>query len=191
MPEYSYAVAKFVHEGVSRLMEAKDEVWARIPHAEPRETIPITQNTMPSGEVVESKPIMTQAKFVVSYDDIRACNGDALAVQMDSAAEDNLAVVMPRFFDLLGRTSEAAGTATDLGGKPFTFEVYLASIEKTDMDFDENGNPEWPALIVHPDFAEYLSSLPPPTAEQQKQLDDLIERKRREYHARRRHRNLR
>jgi hypothetical protein len=34
LPEYGYAVAKFVHEGVSRLMEAKDEVWARIPRAE-------------------------------------------------------------------------------------------------------------------------------------------------------------
>jgi hypothetical protein len=58
LPEYGYAVAKFVHDGVSRLMEAKDEVWARIPRAEPSETIPITQNTMPSGEVVESNPII-------------------------------------------------------------------------------------------------------------------------------------
>jgi hypothetical protein len=191
LPEYGYAVAKFVHDGVSRLMEAKDEVWGMIPRAEPSETIPITQNTMPSGDVVQSNPVVMQAKFILSYEDIRSCNVDELAAQMDSAADQNLAVVMPHFFDLVSRTSQAAGTATDCGGKPFSFELYLASLEKIDIAFDEKGNPELPSLIVSPEFAERLNAMPPFTSDQKKLLDDLIEKKRREYNARRRSRNLR
>lgn len=191
LPEYSYAAGKFVHMGVRRLMEAKDEVWAMIPRAEPGETVPITQNTMPSGEVVQNNPVVAEAKFIFTYEHISRCDVDELAVQMDNAADQNLSVVMPHFFDILGRTSQAAGTALDCGGKPFSFELYLESLEKIDLQFDENGNPEWPALIVGPQMAEYLNSLPPFTPEQQRLLDDLIETKRKEYNARKRNRNLR
>ena len=189
-PEYTYAVVKFVHEGVGRLMEAKDEVWAMIPKAEPSETVPITQNTLPSGDLVQNNPVEMEVQFIFTYEDIRLCNVDELAVQMDSAADKNLSVVMPHFFDILSRASQAAGTNTECGGKPFSFEVYLASLEKLEIQFDENGNPEWPKLIVGPEMGEYIGKLPPPTLEQQKQLGDLIERKRREFNARRRNRNL-
>lgn len=191
LPEYSYALLRFFHEGVSRLMAAKDPVWGMLPTAEPAETVPVTQNTMPSGEVVQSNPVQMAAKIVLKYDHIRSCSVEELAVQIDSAAEQNLAVVMPHFFDLVGRMSQAAGTAMDCGGKPLTFETYLASLENLDLGFDRDGNPQWPSLVVGPEMAKYLQSLPPPTSEQQKRLADLIERKRREHDARRRHRKLR
>src|SRR5712692_8644907 len=191
LPEYTYAVVRFVHEGVGRLMEAKDEVWAMIPRAEPSEAVPITQNTMQSGEVVQNNPVVMEAKFIFTFEDLRLCNVDELAVQMDSAADQNLSVVMPHFFDILGRTTQAAGTAKDAGGKPFSFELYLASLEKAEIEFNESGNPEWPTLVVGPELAEYIKRLPPPTPEQQKLLGDLIDRKRKEHNARRRNRKLR
>src|SRR5882724_1875707 len=125
LPEYSYAMVKFFHESVSRMMEAKDEVWAMLPRGEPTETIPITQSTMPSGQVVQNDPIAVEAQLLFRLEDVRECNIDELLTQIDSVAEQNLAIVMPRFFDLLSRTCEAAGTATDVGGRPFTFELYL------------------------------------------------------------------
>jgi hypothetical protein len=190
LPEYGYAVLRFFHEGVSHLMAAKDQVWGMLPRAEAAETVPVTQNTMPSGEVVESNPVQMEARLVLKYDDIRSCNVEELAVQINSAAEQNLAMVMPHFFDLAGRLSQAAGSATDCGGKPFTFETHLASLEKLELGFDRDGNPEWPLLVVSPQMAKYLQSLPPPTPEQQQRLTELIERKRHEHHARRRHRKL-
>ena len=191
LPEYTLALVKFVHNGVSRLMEAKDQVWAMIPRAEPTEAVPTTQNTMPSGEVVQNPPVMLEATVVLHYDDIRSSSADALAEQMDSAAGQNLSVVMPHLFDILRRTSDAAGTATDAGGKPFSFELFLASLEKIDISFDENGKPELPTLVVNPVLAKQIQAMPPTTAEQQKLVDELIERKRREHYARRRDRKLR
>ncbi len=191
LPEYTRALVKFVHEGVGRLMEAKDAVWAMIPRAEPTETIPITQNTMPSGEVVQNNPVVMEAKFEFTYEDFCSCNIDELAVQMDSAADQNLSVVMPHFFNVLSRSSQAAGTVFEAGGRPFSFEVFLESLQKMNMEFDKDGKPEFPKLIVNPELAKQIQALPPITSEQQKLLDDLVDRKRKEFNARRRDRNLR
>jgi hypothetical protein len=191
LPEYTRAVVRFFHKSVSKLMEAKDEVFAMIPKAEPGEAIPITQNTMPSGEIIQSAPIEMSAQFTFALEHIRSCDTDELAAQIDSIADQNLSVVMPRLFDLLSRTCGAAGTGTDAGGRPFSFELFLESLEKAEIQFDKEGAPEWPKLIVSPQLAEYIKRMPPPTVQQRKQLADLVERKRTEYNARRRNRNLR
>jgi hypothetical protein len=191
LPEYEYAQYKFVYEGVKRLMEAKDALWASIPKAESVEAVPITQNTMPSGEVVQNEPVNVEAQFMYKYADIRSCNTDELAAQMDAAADQNLSAIMPHLFEMMRRTSEAAGTATHTGGKPFSFELFLAGLEKIDISFDEEGKPELPTLVVGPELGKQIRALPPPTSEQQKTMDDLIEKKRKEYNARRRDRKLR
>ncbi len=191
LPEYEYAQSRFVHDGVARLMEAKDEFWARIPKAEPAEAVPITQNTMPSGEVVQNEPLSVAAQFVYKYEDIRSCNTEELAAQMDAAADQILSVLMPHVFDIMGRTCKAAGTASDAGGKPFSFEMFLDGIEKIDLPFDEKGNPELPTLVVGPELGNQIRAMQPWTPEQRKAFDDVIERKRKEYNARRRDRKLR
>ena len=190
LPEYTLALVRFVHDGVLRLMEAKDPVWGMIPRAEPMEAVPTTQNTMPSGEVVQNSPVMAEAKFVLRYDDIRSSSADALAEQMDGAADQNLSIVMPHFFDMLSRTCQAAGTVSNAGGKPVCFELLLEGLEKIDISFDDKGKPELPTLVMGPAVAAQVRALPPITPDQQKRLDDLIERKRKEHYARRRDRKL-
>ena len=102
-------------------MKAKDSLYAQIQEGDRSETIPTTQNTMPSGETVTSTPIKMESKIVFQWDEIRNCNLDALAEQADKAAEAGLSVIMPRLFEMLGKTSVAAGTATDMAGAPLTF----------------------------------------------------------------------
>jgi hypothetical protein len=190
LPEYEDAQFKFVYEGVRRLMEAKDELLARIPRVAPSEAVPITQNTMPSGDVVQNAPVQIEARFVFKYEEIRSCDTGALAIQMDGAADQGLSVIMPHLFDIIRRTSEAAGTAINMGGKPFTFESWLDMLANMEIDFDDQGNPDLPTLVAGPDLAKYIRALPPPTAEQNKALADLMERKRKEHDARRRDRKL-
>lgn len=190
LPEYARAQSEFFWEAVRRLMAAKDEIYGRIPVAEPVESIPITQNTMPSGEVVQNHPLQIKSSIVFQWDDIRNCNLDTLAEQANASAEESLAQVMPQIFDVFHRTCDAAGTGTDARGRPFSFELYLEGLDRMEMQFDSEGNPIMPTLVVHPSMAEHLSSLPPMTLPQQKALEDLIERKRTEFNARRRHRKL-
>jgi hypothetical protein len=190
LPEYERAQFNFFHAAVGKLMRTKDSLYASIPEAEPWEGIPTTQNTMPSGEVVENKPLMIESKVVIKWDHIRSCNLDALAEQVDAIADERLSIVMPHFFKVMERMCDAAGTGADAGGKPFSFEVYLAGLEKIELQFNRDGQPILPALVVHPTMAKQIASLPPPTEEQQRAYNDLIERKRREFNARRRYRKL-
>ncbi|HUO13450.1 MAG TPA: hypothetical protein VMX38_00565 [Verrucomicrobiae bacterium] len=190
LPEYECAQFRFLHAAVGKLMKAKDSLYASIPEALPLEDIPTTQNTMPSGEVVENKPLMIESKIVIKWDDIRSCNLDALAEQVDAMADERLSIVMPHFFNMFQKTCDAAGTATDAHGKPLSFELYLTGLEKIELQFDRDGQPILPTLVVHPTMAKQLAALPPPTEEQQRAYNDLIERKRREFNARRRYRKL-
>jgi hypothetical protein len=190
LPEYERAQFDVFHSAIKALMKAKDPLYAQIPEGDPSEMIPVTQNTMPSGETVRSEPVLIESKIVFQWDDIRNCNLDALAEQADRAAEERLSVIMRHFFAVLGRTCEAAGTATDMGGAPLTFESYLAAFSKMELSFDANGEPIMPQLVVHPKTAEMLARLPPWTAEQQETWNAMIDGKRKEYFADRRHRKL-
>jgi hypothetical protein len=105
-------------------------------------------------------------------------------------ADERLSIVMQHFFRAFERTCDAAGTGTDARGKPFSFELYLAGLEKIELQFDRDGQPILPTLVVHPTMAKQLESLPPPTEEQLRAYNDLIERKRKEFNARRRYRKL-
>jgi hypothetical protein len=190
LPEYEVAQFRFFSNAVGKVMEAKDELYGSIPTVEPSEVLPVTQNTMPSGEVVQNQPLVVKSAVVFRWEDIRACNLDALAEQVDRSADERLAQVMPHFFDVLHRTSDAAGTVVDAVGRPFSFELYLEALGRTELQFDRDGNAVLPSLIIHPTMAEQLRSQPPITPEQQRAMDDLIERKRAEFNARRRYREL-
>jgi len=73
---------------------------------------------------------------------------------------------------------------------PLALSFSLEGLERIDIMFDREGKPMLPTLVMHPSMAEHVRSLPPITPEQQRAMDDLIERKRTEFNARRRYRKL-
>lgn len=190
LPEYERAQFDVFHSVIKALMRAKDALYAQIPEGDPSEMVPVTQNTMPSGVTVRSEPVLVENRIVFQWDDIRNCNLGALAEQADKAADEGLSVIMRHLFEVAGRTCEAAGTATDLGGAPLTFEAYLAAFSKMELSFDANGEPIMPQMVVNPKTAEMIAKLPPWTAEQHEIWNAMIDRKRKEYFANRRHRKL-
>ncbi len=191
LPEYSLAFVKFVRQGVEKLMDAKDNLWARMPKSPPVPSLPVSQNTLPTGHVVQHEPFVVSARYETTFQDVMAFDIDSLICQIDGLAEQTLSVVMPRLFEAVGKTSDAVGNSVDARGKHFSFDIFFECMEKLEMSFDREGNPERPVFVVNPKMAEYISSLPPITEEQQKKLDDLIQRKRTEFNARKRDRKLR
>ena len=74
LPEFERAQFDLFHSAVRHLMKAKNSLLCTDPGGHHSETIPATQNTMPSGETVTSEPIMMKSKIVFQWDDIRNCN---------------------------------------------------------------------------------------------------------------------
>lgn len=194
LPEYDWAFAKFVKRAIDELMIRKSPLLSRI-KAVPSTTIPTSRNTMPSGEVVENAPIEMQLPFPVEFADVIAGRLEVVAANIDQAAEEGLKIVTPRLLDFSGRLSEAAGTATDANGEPFGHKLIVKSLQNVDLDFDDEGHLDMSSMIIYLDgqvteFDDLIRSLPPRTEEEKRAWDELVDRKRKEFNDRRRHRKL-
>jgi hypothetical protein len=92
-----------------------------------------------------------------------------------------------KMFENLDEVTEATGNTTEANGRNF-WDVYIETIEKTKMFFDENGEHNY-QIIVHPDQKKKLDENPP-TKEQELMMQKLIDKKREEYYAQKRIRRL-
>jgi hypothetical protein len=187
--EYNQAHERFISVALWALITSKDPLLARIGWKESQQ-LPIVQNTMPSGEVVEGTPFRTEGKVSVPVDDLVTGNLDAFVTALDDAAESFLKEMMPQLFERLGKISQSAGTAVDAGGQPVSHELMLRAFENLQIDFDDQGNPLLPTIFVGPDLYDQMRTLPSETEAQKKAWDEMIERKRREFNDRRRYRKL-
>ena len=156
----------------------------------PSQPLSTFRSTLSSGQVVETRPILVQSPFSFSIKDAIGGKVDGLLAAIDEAAEDGLRTIMPRFFEYVGQLSDAAGTSIDAKGQPPSHELFLQMLERIDIEFDQDGKPIMPTLVVNPEMAEALRKLPPLTLEREKKQQDLMVRKRQEYNDRRRHRRL-
>jgi hypothetical protein len=188
LPEYEDAFVDFVHTAILELKRRKDPLLSRI-RVEYSEEIHTSQNTMPSGEVVETRPFQVRMPIAIELDDAIAGRSNGLTAAIDNAAEEGLKIGMPRIFEQLGRVCEAAGTATDARGQPLSRALILQALEKMEIDFDEDGKANI-GVMVGPETYKQFQNLPPPTPEEVQALNELLERKRAEFYARQRHRKL-
>jgi hypothetical protein len=82
---------------------------------------------MPSGEVVESRPIKISMSLGSQFDEVVAGRFSNLLQAINDAAEQGLKTLMPQIFEQLGRVSVAAGTSMDAKGAPLTWKLLLQS----------------------------------------------------------------
>jgi hypothetical protein len=68
LPEYGDAFADFVHTAIHELMRRKDPLLRRI-RVDYTEEMSTIQNTMPSGEVVETRPFKVPMPIAIEFDD--------------------------------------------------------------------------------------------------------------------------
>ncbi|RBY85959.1 hypothetical protein [Blastococcus sp. TF02A-26] len=83
--------------------------------------------------------------------------------------------------------TEEHGNTIDAGGRDF-FDVVAETLETIEMTFDDEGRPNL-TIVMHPDQAEKLRDKQP-TPEQEARLDAILERRKEEWLASRRRRDL-
>ena len=102
LPEYDGAFARFVAAGIDELMRRKDPVLGSIKVVKSPQ-VSTVRNTMPSGDLVENKPMRVAMQFAVDSLDAIAGSSDSPLASMDSAAEEGLKVIMPQVFAYVTR----------------------------------------------------------------------------------------
>lgn len=90
-------------------------------------------------------------------------------------------------FETVSLTTEAVGNSQPLAGRN-VWDAQLEMLQSLEWTFDKDGNHNY-KFYCHPDIGKKLAENPP-TEEQNKKLEELISRKRKEYYAKKRTRRL-
>jgi hypothetical protein len=194
--EYEWAFARFVKVAVDSLIVAKSVLLSKM-ESRPASEIHISRNTTEAGEIVENNPIVTRLPIVIDFKDVVAGNLAPIIETINSAAEEGVATVEPQLLDYMGKVTEAFGTRVDMDGAPFDHVAVRRLVEGSNFDFDENGAPDlepWVFRTYNPTrlitFDEMMQLLPPRSSEETREWNEMIERKRIEFNAKRHRRTL-
>lgn len=140
------------------------------------------------------KELNTELKAIESvielkYDDILNFNFDAFCEQIYSYAKQRLDQIEESIFNSVSEVSELTGNVVDNRGKPITAELLLQLLEKLELSFDEEGKFHIPSLVVSPETMKEIKKIEAGEDYQKKYLE-IIEKKRKQYNAKKRIRRL-
>jgi hypothetical protein len=188
IPEYDAATVALATEVLKSL------AWAGSPILEKMQKVPVTElprDSAPSDVAHgASSSIGVESVFTESFDAILSGDVDAWVAMLDEQASKATVQIEKQFFEFINRVTDEAGQTVDARGQPLSHDPLNDMLEKIHIDFDQEGKPELPTMVVHPKQFEKLKALGNPTAEQLKRREEIIERKRREFLAGRRVRKL-
>jgi hypothetical protein len=188
--EYRRAFGDFSWKAMNALLIAKDPLLQQI-KIEERETVTATVTDLEGGGQYVQPPMAGEATLTFDWKPVVAGNYEQILSALDDAAQQRLDQLMPAFFESLNGMLDAAGQTVDAKGKPVSFEGVLEAYEKLDIEFDENDQPRLQTIVAGPAIVEKIKRVfAEVTPEQKKAFDELIERKRKEFHARRRTRRI-
>jgi len=158
---------------------------------EPMPRTGTTQFTTDEGNTVELEGLEIGTPLRLEWSDIASGNVEPLIVSLDEAAEHHHTELSKYIFGSLETVTAATGNQVDASGKSF-FEYMYEMFEKVELSFEADGRiSESFALVTSPETWEVMQQKEAEmTSEERLKLDELIDRKRREYFAGRRSRKL-
>ena len=190
MTEYARAEAAFINRALSALSRSRGGILSLI-QSEPTRRIGTTRLTTDSGETVEFEATAIEAYMSISWDDVAAANVEALLTTVDEAAGVHHEELTKWVLGNLDKLTMATGNTVDGSGKSLFDSVY-EGFEKIELSFEDDGQiSKGFAWVMHPDMVPKLKQMEAEmTQEQRQKLEELINRKREEFFARRRRRQL-
>lgn len=95
-------------------------------------------------------------KFEISKDEIVKKGPDAYFSRIPQIAKDWIERQSRLLFQKMDEVTETTGNIVDAKSKPLSPELILAALDKVAVSFDEFGNANLPAIVVHPDKLERM-----------------------------------
>ena len=145
------------------------------------------------GEPNETEYQAASSEFEVKREDVIAKGAMAYVENLRDAAEEMKRQKAGYFFEKLKEVTDKTGNIVNGKGQPFSFELFVESIKKIWIDFDEGGKPIMPTMVVSPELGEKLRVILPEwekNPEYKKTIDDIIDKKRKDWNDRESRRKL-
>ena len=95
---------------------------------------------------------------------------------LDKAARDMALQQSETFFERLNQICDETGNVYDNKGRPVTFDSILDILDSMPIDFNENGQPEFPSIVAGQRVINEIIKKEP-TNEQIKRQNEIIKRK--------------
>jgi hypothetical protein len=186
IPSYDNAMPRFIGE-VIRGFLVLDPLFSQIPFTSTEHVGPIRNVRGPLPLDQRMLPVRSTASLHI--DTVRNSDFEDYTCHLDELAQSQIKAVASQFFKGLTEITDATGMTVNGKGKPFSYDMYVDLLDKLGVDFDDKGEPIFPTLVVPPQLLDRLKNLKP-TPEQLKRRNEIIERKRAEFNAKKRFRRL-
>lgn len=185
LPDFP-AIKKAISEAVNaylRIAAKQDPLFSDI-----REEVHFEGNRMSSytvdGELDESNYQEFKSGYEIKDDEIIEKGVVAFLEHFDRTSEEIKKQKSQLLFKKIDESTEKIGNQIDLKGEEVTFDHFLAMIQKIWIDFDEEGKPHMPRLVMHPDVGAKLAAKFKEwetNPENKKRFDELMAKKKAEW----------
>jgi hypothetical protein len=145
------------------------------------------------GELEESSYKEVSVEYSINREDVITKGPMAFIENIQKVAEDIKEQQAKLMLDKLKEVTDRTGQVVDGKGQPFSHQLFMEMLGRIQIDFDDQGNPYLPTVIVPAEMAAKLKDTLPEweaNPEYKKRFDQLIERKRKEWSDRESHRKL-
>lgn len=186
IPAYDKAMLRFIERVVMGFLSV-DPLFGAMPWKSTEHRGPVRNVRGPSP--LDQTMRSVEAESSISADAIRNTSIEDYTCFLYDLATSSIRTLAPGFFKGLAEITDAAGTSVDGRGQPFSFDMLNDVLEKLYIEFDEEGKPILPTLLMHPMMAERIKNMRL-TPEQERRQAEIIERKKAEYYAKKRTRRL-
>lgn len=187
LPEYDGAFARFLYTTANELARAQHPLLAQI-RTETTESGASSVVDARDHEQLDLPSELVGFEMKWDRDDMVASNFDVLILGLDAASNELGEGLMSMVLKTVSAVTQSTGNVVDAGGKKFSFELLVETLEKIEWSLDDDDELVMPSIVMHPDQMKKLPS--EATPEEQAILDDLHRRKREELLAKRRSRRL-
>lgn len=145
------------------------------------------------GEVDQTPYKEVSSSYSIKKEDVIAKGPKAFIENIHEMVEEVKKQKAQLFFEKMEEITKKTGNIVDGKGQPFTHEMFIETLKKIWIEFDEQGKPMLPTIVVSPELGLKIKEKIPKweaNPEYKKQFEEVIEAKRKEWNDRESHRKL-
>ena len=136
------------------------------------------------GSLSETEYDAVQGEFSVSLDEAPTLTPEKIVAKLDIAADQMASKMAKGIFATLAQAANEAGNSINAKGQSLTKEMFLELISRIQIDFDKDGKPIMPTMIVPPGFDRSILDEWSKDPEMRKKHDEIMIKKREEWNER-------
>ena len=146
----------------------------------------------PDGEEDETEIRRISAGSEIPSKSLLYASLDELLLCYIPVAEDIAYDQEKMFFEVMRKVTEKTGNIVDGRGQPFSYETILEVLKTIQIDFDSDGKPRMPTMMISPEMMPRIKELSedPAARKFEKRRQEIVEMKRLEWREREANRTL-